>query len=64
MKQKKLEKVVCELDPKTKLPKHSKEIPKKNLAVNIPKLYCYDSRREECFYYLEHNNKTYCSYKN
>ncbi|MBC8500227.1 MAG: hypothetical protein H8D38_00490 [DPANN group archaeon] len=58
-----LEKVVCELDSKTELPRHASAIPKEKQDSNLPKFYCHDSRKDECAYSFIHENKCYCTYK-
>jgi len=61
-KQKNLEKVVCELNSETKLPKHAIKFQKK-IESGFPNFYCYDSRRNECNYCLTYKNKSYCNYQ-
>ena len=61
--QKNLEKVVCELDSKTQLPKHASSIPEKDRISGIPNFYCHDSRRDECKYCLTYENRSYCNYQ-
>ena len=58
-----LEKVVCELNSETKLPKHAMQISEKDRIFDVPNFYCCDSRRNECAYSLIHENKCYCTYK-
>jgi len=56
-----LEKVICSLNLKTKIPNHA--MPVKDLQVkNSPKFYCYDARSKECSYSLIIKNKSYCTY--
>ncbi len=59
-----LEKVVCELGSKTKLPKHAILVPEDDRISGVPNLYCHDSRKDECNYCITHENRTsYCNYK-
>jgi hypothetical protein len=62
-KQYNLEKLInCEYDKKTQLPRHIAYIPINNQIKDLPKYYCYDSRRDHCYYSIIIDNKTYCSY--
>jgi hypothetical protein len=63
VKQKNLEKVVCELNSETKLPKHAMQVPKKDRISDVPNFYCCDSRKDECNYCLTYENRSYCNYR-
>ena len=59
---KNLEKVICELDSKTKQPKHAIIIPEEKKTPELPNFYCHDSRIRDCEHGVIHKNKSYCNY--
>jgi len=62
-RQKNLKDILCELNPKTNLPKHSAIIPKEDQSLDLPNLYCFDSRKSKCIYCLISEPRSYCNYK-